>query len=391
MEERTILVIEADENIQNGIKEALGDKPCRFVFVDQAEEAVVSLMTEMPNAVILSLELPGGDGVDVLSNIRDMDEEIPIIILTGAPTKEKLLAAKRAKAIDILLKPPDYARICSKVSAYMWVSDELAEKTVKSDEPVDAFAAAAKAALGDEPAQPEPFVEAIPKGAEVVNINDTIAGMRVARTLVLNGVVYADKGQVLTDKVLTNLNRMGVPEICVYTDNALKKKVEERKKKMATATVVTTPTTSSGEKTFSKVKRSAVRAQVNAPATMKRKLKDGTESEFPAEIADISGGGCALLTADPLEKGEEIILNFELDDGKFPMKDIRGIVRHSMKRFGTEALPQRSGIFFNSITEKFRENLITLVFKIERDNKQKEDMLRARFGYAPKKYRPPSS
>jgi hypothetical protein len=357
--------------------------------VDQAADAVVSLMTEMPDAVVLSLEMPDGDGVEVLQNIREMDENIPIVVITGAPTKEKLFAAKRAKAVDVLVKPPDYKRIISKVGYNLWVSGELPQSAVPSAEPVGSFSAAAAAALGGEPEREEPFVEAVPKGAEVININDSIAGMKVARTLFLNSVVFADKGQILNDKTINRLTRMGVPEICVYIDKALKKKVEDRKKAMAAASVVTAPAASgAGEKGFSKVKRGAVRAKVDAPAKMKRKFKDGTEAEIDAQVADISGGGCALLTTIPLDKGEEILLSFDLDGGSFPMKDIRGLVRHSMHRFGTEEFPQRSGIFFNGITEKFRERLITLIFKIDRDNKQKEVQLRARFGYGPKKYRP---
>ncbi|MFA6449054.1 MAG: response regulator [bacterium] len=382
MDEKTILVIDADEQVQQQIQEALADRPCRFIFVSEASEAIVQFMTEMPNAVILSLEMPDGDGVETLQNIREFDENIPIIVMTGAPTKEKLIAAKRAKAVDILLKPPDFSRICGKLCNHLWLSEEL----LKNTEGAEGGAPAQPAA----PPEPEPFVEAVPKGAEVLNINDTIAGMRVARTLVLNDVVYADKGMVLTEVVIKRLTRMGVPEICVYIDAALKKRVEQRKKAAAAAPVMGAQT-GSGEKVFSKVKRNAVRADANEPAVVRRTLKDGNVVEVEGFIVDISGGGCALLTADPLDKSEEIILNFTLDEGKFLMKDVRGVVRHSIRRFGSEELPQRSGIYFNSLTEKFRENLITVVFKLERDNKKKEDDLRARFGYGPKKRRPPSA
>lgn len=385
MDEKTILVIEADEKVQQQIQETFADKPCRFVFTDQAGEAVVQLATEMPNAIIASLEMPDGDGVEMLQNIREFDDQIPIVVLTGAPTKEKLVAAKRAKAVDILLKapgkPPDYSRIASKISSYLWVSQELLDATA-------AGAEGAETAKPPEP-EPEPFVEAVPKGAEVVNINDTIAGMRVARTLVMNGVIFADKGKVLTNDIIKHLTRMGVPEICVYIDQSLKKQVEQRKKAMAAAPVIQAAPASGGEKVFSKVKRTAVRTKAEEPTKVKRTLKDGSTVEVDGLIVDISAGGCALLTADPLDRGEEIILNFSLDGGKFPMKDVRGIVRHSMRRFGTEEFPQRSGIYFNSLTEKFRENLVSLVFKIERDNKKKEDDLRARYGYGPKKARPP--
>ena len=193
----------------------------------------------------------------------------------------------------------------------------------------------------------------------------------------------------MTEAIIKHLTRMGVPEICVYIDTALKKRVEQRKKAAAAAPVMGAQT-GAGEKVFSKVKRNAVRTKAEEKCIVRRTLKaTGETVEVDGLIVDISAGGCALLTADPLDRTEEIILNFTLDEGKFPMKDVRGIVRHSIRRFGSEAFPQRSGIYFNSLTEKFRENLVTIVFKIERDNKKKEDDLRARFGYAPKKHRPP--
>jgi DNA-binding NarL/FixJ family response regulator len=378
MDEKTIMVIDADEGVQHKIQESFADKPCRFVFVDQAGDSIVQLAMESPDVVIAALELPDGGGVDLIENIRDFNDSVYLVVLTGAPTKEKLIAAKRAKAIDILLKPPDYTRLAAKISTYLWVHPDLL--TGKEGEGGEADAAP--------PPEPEPFIEAVPKGAEVLNINDAIGGMKVARTLMFNNVVFADKGQILTDEKILKLNRMGVPEICVYIDIALKKKAELRRKAEMAKPVMGVKT-QTGDKSFSKVKRQQVRVKVSEPAKITRTLKDGATVELDGVVADVSGGGCALLTADPLIKDEQILINFTMDEGKFLMKDTRGIVRHSMRRFGTDQFPQHTGIFFNSITEKFRENLITVLFKIERDNKKKEDELRARYGYGPKRPKPP--
>ena len=403
-EEKTILVIDADEHIQEKLVEVMSDKPCRFVFEDKATEAIVQLAMEFPNFLIVSMEMPDGEGAELLENIREFDPDIPMIVLTAAPTKEKLIAAKRAKAVDILMKPPDYGRIKSRLAAHLWVSEELLaaraaggaaaaapggpdqKKPVKEeDKTFEQLAAEAMGKIAADSPR-EDFVEAIPKGAELLNINDAIAGMKVAKTLIFNDVVYADKGEILTDKKLEQLSRMGAPEVVVYINEELKKKVEARKKAMAAKAAIGTKTPT-GEKTFAKVKRAQVRVKTEEPAKVKRKLMDGSEMTVDGQVADMSGGGCALLTAEPLTKDEEIALTFSLDGGSFPMENVRGLVRHSMRRFGTDELPYRSGIFFNSITERFRENLITKLFKIERDNKKKEDEMRARFGYGPKKFR----
>lgn len=377
MDEKTVMVIDADEEIQRKIQECLADKPCRFVFVAKASETIVQLAMESPDIVVVTLELPDGGGVEMLENIREFNDTVNLIVMMGKPTKEKIIAARRAKAIDILIKPPDFQRLATKISDHLWVHPDL----LKGKEGETAPAAP------PEP-EPEPFVEAIPKGAEVRNINDLIGGMKAARTLVMNGVVYADKGLVLTEEKIKQLTRIGVPEICVYKNEALSKRVEQRKKAEAAKTVMgAQPPT--GEKAFSKVKRQQVRVKVNEPVRVTRKLPDGNTETIDGLIADVSGGGCALLTAGALRKDEEIVVNFSLDEGNFPMKDIKGIVRHSMRRYGTEEFPQHTGIYFTSVTEKFRENMITLLFKIERENKKKEDEMRARYGYGPKKHRPP--
>ncbi|HOX29021.1 MAG TPA: response regulator, partial [bacterium] len=383
--------------VQQKLQEVFSDKPCRFVFVDQAGESIVQLAMESPNLIILGLELPDGDGVDTLSNIRDFDDQVPIIALTGAPTKEKLIAAKRACVIDILLKPPDYQRIYDKASNTLWLHPDLmtcmapdapagdAQGQPGAAQPAEISAASVAAAIQQEMA-PEPFVEAIPKGAEVLNINDVCGGMKVARTLVFNEIVYSDKGQILTDDKIRQLSRIGVPEVCVYIDPALKRRVAERKKAEAAKPAMGAQT-ASGEKSFTKVKRNFVRVEVNEPTKIIRTDKEGARIEEDGIVADVSAGGCALLSREPFNKNEEILLDFIIDDGKFQMKDVKGIVRHSLRKNGTEDFPIRSGVFFSNVTEKFRENLVTVIFKIDRDNKRKEDELRARYGYGPKKRR----
>lgn len=380
-EEKTILTIDPAEDVQQGIQTALPDRPCRYVFVDKAEDAVVSLMVEAPNLVIVNIDIPGGDGIAMLRNARAMTPNVPFIILIEQPTKEKVIAAKAARPIDILLKPPDWDRIGQRIKNALWIDHELLR--AKQEE---------QAANGEAPPpepepEPAPFVEAVPKGAEVANINDTIAGMKVARTLVFNEVVYADKGQLLTDAMIKQLNRMGVPEICVYTDLSLKKQVEERKKRaLKQQSMVAQQKSPDGAKVFSKVKRQAIRVECDVIGIVVGNDENDQPFEEECNIVDISAGGCALLTKQRPKKDSTIKMSFDLMGLK--MKDIRGIVRHSMARNAKPpTYPIRSGIFFDSITERDREALFNKVFQIERDNKRKEDELRARYGYGPKKRR----
>jgi len=398
-EQKTILTIDADELTQQGVQTALPDRPVDFKFVESSADAVVSLMVEAPHLVIACTEMPDGDGVAMIKNLRAMSPDLPFIILIGEPTKEKVIAAKAARPIDILLKPPDWERLAMKIKARLWIDRELLRqkqeeesKEVKKADPK----ANGKGGKDQDPAPPPEeeeeekpaFVEAVPKGAEVANVNDIVAGMKIARTLVFNDVVYGDKGQVLTEQTIKQLNRMGVPEICVYTDPALKRKAEERKKaqlRQASA-VANQQADSGGGKVFAKVKRQAIRVDTDIIGTYESDDENGQKYEADCNIVDISAGGCALLTKDKLRKDQVVFLNFILKDMK--MKNLRGVVRHSMARGAKPPeFPFNSGIYFDGITERDKERLFNKVFQIERDNKQAEDKLRARFGYGPKRKR----
>lgn len=380
-DERTVLVIDPSEEIREAIKESLADKPCRFIELEESGEAVMQLAIEGPNIVIMAAEQTDGDGVELLKNIKAFDYSIPVIVLMGQPSKEKIVDCKKAGSLDILLRPPDYERLSARIANQLWLDPSLIKKGGE-ELSYEEELAKHKAEIQTEQAEREETVEAIPKGAEICNINDTAAGMKIAKTLLFNDVVYGDKGQILTDEKIKQLNKMGVPEVCVYTDEALKKKVAERKRQQANSASIkindagvavgTGKAGTPGQQVFAKVKRSAVRVDVEEPTTIKYKDKDGNEIEEQAKVVDVSAGGCAMLSKEQLEKSVEITMNFSLDGGKFAMQNVKGIVRHSMKRNGTDEFPYRNGIFFNSITERFRENMITVLFRLERAAKQKE-------------------
>ena len=393
-EKKTILIIDESLDIQQGVQTCLSDRPCNFIFLDKPEDAIVSLMVEAPDFLVFTMEVGGGDGVALLGNIRTMNPDIPMVILIGAPTKEKVIAAKQARSLDILLKPPDWERLAGKVKNSLWVNPDLLASTVPAatgeEQPngTPAEAAADPAAKPDEPA---PFVEAVPKGAEVLNINDTIAGMKIARTLVFNDVVYGDKGRILTDQMIKQFSRMGIAEICVRIDPELKRRVAERKKRALQQKAIVAPSATGGApgQVYAKVGRQALRVSTDIIGTFIIKNADGTETEQKCNVVDVSAGGCAILTPEKIPKDQTIFLTFDLDG--IVMSNIRSIVRHCMARNAKPPeYPMRCGIFFDSITERDRERLFNKVFQLERANKQKEDQMRERFGYGPKKRRPSS-
>lgn len=57
-----------------------------------------------PDVILLDLEMPGADGVEVLQSLRESGDEVPTIVFTAYDTDERILGALRAGARGYLLK-----------------------------------------------------------------------------------------------------------------------------------------------------------------------------------------------------------------------------------------------------------------------------------------------
>lgn len=59
------------------------------------------------DVVVLDLKMPGMDGIEVLSALKEKFPEIQIILLTGHATLDKSMEALKLGAFDFLEKPVD--------------------------------------------------------------------------------------------------------------------------------------------------------------------------------------------------------------------------------------------------------------------------------------------
>ncbi|MFN3966172.1 MAG: response regulator [Endomicrobiia bacterium] len=70
-----------------------------------AQDGLKQLVISEPNLVFLDIRLPDKDGVDVLREIKQINKNIPVIMITGYKEAEKVIEAFRYGAMDCLLKP----------------------------------------------------------------------------------------------------------------------------------------------------------------------------------------------------------------------------------------------------------------------------------------------
>jgi len=70
-------------------------------------EAVAAMASVRPGVVLSDLRLPNGDGFGVLRAAKDLDPELPVIVMTAFGSIQDAVEAMKAGALDFLAKPVD--------------------------------------------------------------------------------------------------------------------------------------------------------------------------------------------------------------------------------------------------------------------------------------------
>lgn len=73
--------------------------------LDSGEEAAAAISTGGFDAVISDISMPGLDGIELLKLVHQHDEDLPVVLVTGAPVVETAVMALDHGAYKYLLKP----------------------------------------------------------------------------------------------------------------------------------------------------------------------------------------------------------------------------------------------------------------------------------------------
>jgi len=104
-----VLIVEDEENARKGYEALLRKWDCDILGVATAEEGVAKFPEFQPAVVLADVELPGMNGLELLTHLRESAPETPVIIITGRGSDERAVQAIEAGAfwyIEKPLKPP---------------------------------------------------------------------------------------------------------------------------------------------------------------------------------------------------------------------------------------------------------------------------------------------
>jgi len=106
-----ILVIDDEKNIRLTLRDILEDDGHIVLEAGSGEDGIEILKKENADLVLLDIRLPGMDGIEVLKAIRELDESLDVIMISGHATVGTAVDALRIGAYDFLEKPLSLARV----------------------------------------------------------------------------------------------------------------------------------------------------------------------------------------------------------------------------------------------------------------------------------------
>ena len=133
----TILVVDDEKNYLLVLSEVLQDEGYEVLTAQGGHEALDIQKSSDLDLILTDMKMPGMDGIELLENIKALDPDLPVIMMTAHGTVDKAVEAMQKGAYSYILKPFDNERLTiyvkKAVSLYQVVKDNrLLRETVES-------------------------------------------------------------------------------------------------------------------------------------------------------------------------------------------------------------------------------------------------------------------
>ena len=100
-----ILITDDSKLLRKKLREELEKLDCDVLEAENGKEAIMRDLTEQPDGIILDIVMPEVGGSETLQVIKDINPEIPVIMLSSAGTSQKLKQTLELGALDFIQKP----------------------------------------------------------------------------------------------------------------------------------------------------------------------------------------------------------------------------------------------------------------------------------------------
>jgi len=146
---RPIWVVDDDHSIRWVLQKAISREGIPCEIFSSAAEVLERLETEVPQVLVSDIRMPGQSGLALLSKVRELQPDLPVIIMTAYSDLDSAVSAFQGGAFEYLPKPFDIEKAVELIMR--------AVRESQSENFVEEADAAAPEILGQAPAMQEVF------------------------------------------------------------------------------------------------------------------------------------------------------------------------------------------------------------------------------------------
>lgn len=114
-----ILIIEDDQNLNQGLCKALKTENRQLISCGNLQNAREQLGCQTPDLILLDLNLPDGNGLALLQELRKKSQTPAVILLTANDTDEDVVKGLEMGADDYMTKPFSLAVLRARVNTQL--------------------------------------------------------------------------------------------------------------------------------------------------------------------------------------------------------------------------------------------------------------------------------
>jgi len=104
---KPIWILDDDKSIRWVFEKALARSDLAFKTFSCTADALTALKQDLPQVIVSDIRMPGGSGLDFLTEVKAKHPDIPVIIMTAYSDLESAVAAFQYGAFEYLAKPFD--------------------------------------------------------------------------------------------------------------------------------------------------------------------------------------------------------------------------------------------------------------------------------------------
>lgn len=112
-----ILIVEDEQKLARALEESLVALDYRVTLAGAGEEGFYLINARRFDLVILDLNLPGRDGIEILKTVRARGLQTPVLILTARDTVDDRVVGLDSGADDYLVKPFAFPELHARIRA----------------------------------------------------------------------------------------------------------------------------------------------------------------------------------------------------------------------------------------------------------------------------------